>query len=315
MAESSRLVVVTSAPPNPNGDLHLGHLSGPFLGADVLTRFLRQRGRQVVHVGYSDEYSCYVPRRGAELGLGPDETAYEFGRRMTQTLALANMSHDYFTHPLREPVHAQTVQRFFSELWHSGAFNVSELPTRWCPACERYLYEAEMRGRCQFCAAPADGFYCEECGRPQSTDGLVDAACTRCQSPAQRRPLRRITFPMERYRPALIRYYAGRPMRPRLRAYLDDMLSRPLPVTTVSRQSGYGVPVPLPGWKGHVLDTWYSGIWGYMAATQSHAAAIGRGDGLAAWTQAARRSTSSSASTAVSRTLSCGRRCSSPMAA
>src|SRR5262249_15035824 len=246
-----RRVVVTSAPPNPNGDLHLGHLAGPFLGADVLQRYLGQTGHEVYYAGYSDAYSCYVPRRGAERGRPAAETAHVFGRRIEQTLGLAGMSHDYFTHPLVEPTHAAVVQRFFTELWEKGAFEVAELPAYWCAGCRRYLYEAEMRGLCQFCAAPSDGLYCEECGPPQDRAGLAEPRCTACRSTPEVRSLRRIVFPLEDYRERLREYHAGRPMRPRLREYLDGMLSRPLPATPVSREAGYGVPVPLPGWSGH----------------------------------------------------------------
>jgi methionyl-tRNA synthetase len=277
--------IVTSAPPNPNGDLHVGHLAGPFLGADVLTRYLRQTGREVVHVGYSDDYSCYVTRRAAELGTRAEEVAHLFGRQIEQSLALGGMLQDYFTHPLREPVHAEVVRRFFRELWDSGAFEVQDLPTYWCDGCARYLYEAEMRGRCQFCDAPSDGVYCEECGRPQDTTGLRAPQCTRCGEPdPEIRTLRRIVFPLEKYRERLRDHYAKRELRPRLRAYLDDMFSRPLPATPVSRVSSYGIGVPLPGWEGNILDTWFSGIWGYVAGTIAEAAARGLPDaGLAAW--------------------------------
>jgi methionyl-tRNA synthetase len=281
---SSARVIITSAPPNPNGDLHLGHLSGPFLGADVLRRYLRQIGQDVSYVGYSDGYSCYVPRRATELGRGAHETAHVFGRRMEETLGLAEMQHDYFTHPLREPLHSQLVQRFFLELWDKGAFDVAPFPVYWCTECERYLYEAEMRGRCQFCAEPSDGFYCEQCGRPQESSGLTEPQCTRCLQAPQLRTIERIFFPLERYREALREYYADRPMRPALRGYLDDMFSRPLPVTPISRIADYGIPVPLDGWQGNILDTWYSGIFGYVAATVAHGRALGRDDeGLDAW--------------------------------
>lgn len=278
--------IVTSAPPNPNGDLHVGHLAGPFLGADVLTRYLRQCGRDVTHVGYVDDFSCYVTRRAAELGRSATEVAHVFGRQMEQTLGLGDMLQDYFTHPLREPTHVDVVQRFFGELWTRGAFEVHELPTFWCSGCARYLYEAEMRGRCQFCAAPSDGVYCENCGRPQDPTGLVEASCTRCgRGDLEVRTQRRIAFPLEKYRDRLRDYYTDRPMRPGLRAYLDDMFSRPLPLTPVSRIAEYGIPVPLPGWQGNILDTWSSGIWGYVASSMAYAEATGRQEaGLAAWT-------------------------------
>ncbi|GAA1584779.1 class I tRNA ligase family protein [Streptomyces globosus] len=264
--------VVTSAPPNPNGDLHLGHLSGPFLGADVLTRHLRQRGHDVRHVGYSDEHSCYVPRRAAEIGSTAHPTARLFGDRMEETLSLGAMHHDWFTRPLTDPVHTEFVQRFFLDLWESGALEVQELPVFHCGPCDRHLYEAEVRGCCQFCAEPSDGVYCEACGLPQDPAGLADPKCTACRTAPETRTLRRIVFPLEPRREELAAYHAEAQARaewrPRLVAYLQGLFARgPLPDTPISREAGYGIPVPLPGWEGHVLDTWFSGIWGYAAAT------------------------------------------------
>ena len=284
MKEARPRTIITSAPPNPNGDLHLGHLSGPFLGADVLRRYLSQIGHAVSYVGYADDYSCYVPRRGAELQMSAPETAHVFGSRMEQTLALANMSPDYFTHPLREPAHKETVQAFFLELWENGQFDVVDLPVFWCEPCHRYLYEAELRGLCQFCRAPSDGFYCEECGQPQDSTGLTEPVCTGCRSTPEVRSLRRIQFNLDRFRSRLQEYYLDRPLRPRLRDYLTDMLSRPLPGTTVARRADYGVPVPLDGWDGYILDTWFSGIWGYVAASKVLAQVRGEpSDLLSGW--------------------------------
>ncbi|MEU3773606.1 class I tRNA ligase family protein [Streptomyces sp. NPDC032472] len=271
--------VVTSAPPNPNGDLHLGHLSGPFLGADVLTRHLRQRGHDVRYVGYSDEHSCYVPRRAAEIGSTAHPTAKLFGDRMEETLSLGAMHHDWFTRPLTDPVHTEFVQRFFLDLWESGALEVQELPVFHCEPCDRYLYEAEVRGECQFCAEPSDGVYCEACGLPQDPAGLAAPRCTACRTEPGTKTLRRIVFPLERWRERLRAYYADAQAkaewRPRLVAYLEGLFERALPDTPISREADYGIPVPLPGWEGHVLDTWFSGIWGYAAATARLAEARG----------------------------------------
>ncbi|MGW0393164.1 methionine--tRNA ligase [Streptomyces sp. NPDC003042] len=271
--------VVTSAPPNPNGDLHLGHLSGPFLGADVLSRHLRQRGHDVRYVGYSDEHSCYVPRRAAEIGSTAHPTAKLFGDRMEETLSLGAMHHDWFTRPLTDSTHTEFVQRFFLELWESGALEVQELPVFHCAPCERYLYEAEVRGECQFCAEPSDGVYCEACGLPQSPAGLAAPKCTACWNAPETTTLRRIVFPLERYRERLEAYYADArskaEWRPRLISYLEGLFERDLPDTAISREADYGIPVPLPGWEGHILDTWFSGIWGYVAGTARLAEAAG----------------------------------------
>ncbi|MFF5447386.1 class I tRNA ligase family protein [Streptomyces sp. NPDC012888] len=274
--------VVTSAPPNPNGDLHLGHLSGPFLGADVLSRHLRQRGHEVRYVGYSDEHSCYVPRRAAEIGSTAHPTARLFGDRMEETLSLGAMHHDWFTRPLTDDAHTSFVQRFFLELWESGALEVRELPVFHCAPCDRYLYEAEVRGECQFCGDPSDGVYCEACGLPQDPAGLAAPKCTACWTAPETRTLRRIVFPLERYRERLGAYYAQAQAeaewRPRLISYLEGLFERELPDTPISREADYGIPVPLPGWEGHILDTWFSGIWGYVAGTARLAEANGDAD-------------------------------------
>ncbi|WP_424212632.1 methionine--tRNA ligase [Streptomyces sp. BI20] len=275
--------VVTSAPPNPNGDLHLGHLSGPFLGADVLSRHLRQRGHDVRYVGYSDEHSCYVPRRAREIGSTAYPTAKLFGDRMEETLSLGAMHHDWFTRPLTDQRHTEFVQRFFLDLWESGALEVQELPVYRCVPCDRHLYEAEVRGECHYCAAPSDGIYCEACGLPQTSGSLAAPKCTQCWETPETTTLRRIVFRLEEHREALTAYYAkaqeAAEWRPRLVSYLDGLFANPLPDTPISREADYGIPVPLEGWEGHILDTWFSGIWGYVAATARLTESYGDADG------------------------------------
>ncbi|HTZ43399.1 MAG TPA: class I tRNA ligase family protein [Jatrophihabitans sp.] len=277
--------IVTASPPNPNGDLHLGHLSGPFLGADVQARYLKNQGHDVTHVLYIDEHSCYVPRRARELGADAHETAHVLGSRIEQTLALANMTPDLCGRPHRDGWHDEIVQRYFSRLWDAGKLAVTETDVYYCPVDDCYLYEAEIRGACHHCHAPADGFYCEECGRPQESGRLADGHCTRCGGEPELRSHRRISFPLEDYRQQLTEYFSELPMRPRLREYLDRMFAQPLPDTPISRIGDYGVPVPLADWQGHYLDTWYSGIWGYIAATEGAHRVANRGIGEAAWSQ------------------------------
>jgi methionyl-tRNA synthetase len=267
--------VITAAPPNPNGDLHLGHLSGPFLGADVLRRSLVQQGHQARYVSYSDDYSCYVRRKALQLGQSTERTAYVYGRRMEETLALGQMLPDRFTHPQSEPLHTQLTQRFFLELWNSGALETRELPAFFCDPCQQYLYEAEVTGTCPHCQASSGGLECEECGRRLATTGLLDPQCITCGATPRITSLRRIVFPIERHREGMTRFVANGNWRPRLAEFLNSMLAEPLPEVPVSRLDPLGIPVPLPGWEGHILDTWFGGVWGYLAAATAHATIAG----------------------------------------
>lgn len=268
-------VLITCAPPNPNGDLHLGHLSGPFLGADVLRRYLTARDVPVTYVSYTDDHSCYVPRRGAELGWDARTTAFRYTNRIEQTLALAGMAPDYYAHPHRERRHDTFVVEHFLRLWQRGVVVERELPTPFCAECGVFRYEAQIRGRCRFCDAPSDGTYCEECGRPQEPGGVLDGRCVPCGAVTEVRPARRLVVPLAPFADRLAELYADSPWRERLLAFCRGMVRDGLPDVPISRDGDYGVPVPLPGWDGHILDTWFSGIFGYLAATAAHGAALG----------------------------------------
>jgi len=276
LREPTRRALITCAPPNPNGDLHLGHLSGPFLGADVLRRYLAARGHEVHYVSYTDDHSCYVERKATELGRTPRETSFTYTRRIEETLARAGMLPHYYEHPHREPVHDQVVHDHFLRLHRAGTLAERDLPVPWCEHCRSYRYEAGVRGRCPACGQPSDGMYCEDCGRPHEPEGVAEGVCTRCQHPTTMRTIRRLVFPLDRYGERLADYYAGRDWRPKLLDYCGDLVKQGLPPTPVSRRTSYGIPVPLSGWNGHILDTWYSGIFGYLAATMAYGTALGR---------------------------------------
>lgn len=278
MGDATGRVLITCAPPNPNGDLHLGHLAGPFLGADVLRRHAIARGAEVSYVSYTDDHSCYVSRRAAELGRTPHETACHFTERISRTLALADMSPDYYAHPHREPRHDELVREQFLRLRDRGAVVERTMPTPYCPRCDRFVYEAYLRGRCRFCGLACDGTYCEDCALPQDPEGLRGGRCITCGSEPTWRESRRWVVPLRQYADRLAALYESAPWSRRVLDYCEKLLASGLPDTPVSRIDNYGIGVPVPGWEAHILDTWFSGIFGYMSATAGHTTALGRPD-------------------------------------
>ncbi|WP_216897072.1 class I tRNA ligase family protein [Nocardia alni] len=260
--------IVTAAPPNPNGDLHLGHLAGPFLTADIAARALALAGNSVSHVGYIDEHSSYVVRRARELSTDPYTAAALLGDRIETTLAQANMRPATVVRPLRDPSHDARVHAGFETLWRSGHITTDpDSAVLRCTNCSRYLYECEVRGACSFCDAPSDGIYCEQCGTPQTPTGLIHPRCTRCDGTdiaTAHHP--RLILDIERLRPQLREILEAVTPRPRTLRYLQEQLARPLAPVPISRIGDYGVPVPLPQWQGHFLDTWFSGVFGYANA-------------------------------------------------
>ncbi|MCX4091982.1 class I tRNA ligase family protein [Nocardia sp. alder85J] len=260
--------IVTAAPPNPNGDLHLGHLAGPFLTADIAARALTLGGHTVSHVGYIDEHSSYVVRRARELSTDPYTAAAVLGDRIETTLTQANMRPATLVRPLRDPSHDRRIHEGFATLWAAGHIAVDpDAVVFHCTTCARHLYECEIRGACPFCSAPSDGVYCEQCGTPQLPTGLRDPHCTRCGgTDITTARHRRLILDIEKLRPQLREVLTAVTPRPRTLHYLHEQLSRPLAPVPISRIGDYGVPVPIPGWEGHFLDTWFGGVFGYVNA-------------------------------------------------
>ncbi|WP_425314989.1 class I tRNA ligase family protein, partial [Streptomyces viridochromogenes] len=124
----ARPVFVFSTPPTPNGDLHLGHLSGPYLGADAFVRFQRMNGVQAWHLTGSDDFQSYVAERARRDGREPAETAAHFSAEIAATLALMDIRPDQYTVTNADPSYPDGLRAFFSRLVDSGSVNPRSTP-------------------------------------------------------------------------------------------------------------------------------------------------------------------------------------------
>lgn len=261
-------VFTTATPPTPNGDFHAGHLSGPYLGADLLTRYLKMRGVEARYFTGMDDHQSYVVTKAKVLASTPREVADRFSEMMIGTLERAGIAVDHVARPRRSPYHVDLVQKLFRKLWDQGALVAREAPTLYCETCERYLFEAHVDGRCPHCGAGSGGNACEACGRPNDCVDLVEPRCHHCGgTPAQRR-LRRIYFPLEPYRDELERFYSEVRMGTHLRALCETMLAAGLPEIAVSQETDWGIPVPVPGFEKQCIYVWFEMAPGYLAGAR-----------------------------------------------
>ena len=170
-------VLTTATPPTPNGDLHAGHLSGPYLGADILTRYLRMRGVEAGYLTGMDDHQSYVVTKARMLSSTPREVADRFNETMIGTLERAGIAADHVARPRLSPYHVDLVRKLFRELWDRGALVARDAPTLYCETCEQYLFEAYVAGRCPHCGASSGGNACEACGRPNDCVDLIEPRC------------------------------------------------------------------------------------------------------------------------------------------
>lgn len=251
-----RRVLVTAAPPTPNGDLHLGHLSGPYLAGDIHTRYLRLRGDEAYYACGSDDNSIYVQSKGESLGLDAEATAKRFVESIEESFRLAEVAMDTFVHPNESPHHRALVQHFFRRLWETGKLEERETETPHCERCDLYLYEPYVGGFCPHCGSGVVGNTCEDCGRINDAIDIVEARCTRCGDPVSRRRSKRLFFPLSRYREELAEYHRQVDMPPHLRAFCMKLLADGLPDVAVTHPSKWGIPVPVDGYEDQRIYVW-----------------------------------------------------------
>jgi methionyl-tRNA synthetase len=267
-AATGKKVLIASTPPTPNGDLHLGHMSGPFTGADIYKRYLKLRGTQAYHFSGADDNQSYVALKADKIGMTPQETADHFGQMVYETLQKANVDLDLYYFPKKSPYHTAVVQEFFKKLYEDGKLIEKEVSVFCCETCDKYLSEAFVSGKCPHCGAGSDGNACEQCGQPNMCVDLVDPTCKHCGETPVVRQTKQLFFPLSQYEDELRAYYDKVKMGAHLTSLCENMLAEGMPDIPVSLVTDWGIPVPVEGYEHQRLYVWGEMGPAYLAATQ-----------------------------------------------
>ncbi|MET0397023.1 MAG: class I tRNA ligase family protein [Longimicrobiaceae bacterium] len=261
-------ILVTATPPTVNGELHLGHIAGPYLAGDVYRRYEAMRGRTVFYQSGSDENQSYVVTKGAQKGWSPVETARWFGDRVELALQRLDIRMDVYNRPATSPHHTEFTREFFLRLYRQGALVAKRAPALHCERCDRYLFEAHVAGLCPHCGSGSDGCACEECARLNACVDLTAPRCKHCDGPTTEREVERLYFPLSRYETLIREFHRSVAMSPHVSALCAQALEEGLPDIAVSHVSDWGIPVPVSGFEGQVIYVWMEMCAGYLAATQ-----------------------------------------------
>ncbi|HET8659984.1 MAG TPA: class I tRNA ligase family protein [Micromonosporaceae bacterium] len=283
-SDNGRLAtVVISPPPTPNGPLHVGHLAGPYVAADVAVRAARRRGERTISVCGLDDNQNYVLAAARAAGTDPEQLRRHHARLIRDVLAKVRVQHDVFVEPATDPWYCSTVAGFLDDLVASGALPVQEWTAPACGPCGGTLHHAYVSGRCP-CGEAASGGTCEACGSFLTAADLVDPRCTRCGGPAGATvavcgPVLRL----EDHRELLMRTWCRASLPPRVRRIIDRLLAGPLPTMPLTYPTDWGIA--LLGTQGHRLDVWAEMGLGYLCSVGRHLdpAAVSLADHVAAW--------------------------------
>jgi methionyl-tRNA synthetase len=260
----SETVWITATPPTPNGPLHVGHLAGPYVCADVLRRFLRADGMSVLLTTGLDDHQSYVAARGDREGRSGSEIADEYGAQILDAWTAADIAFDRICRPRAEAHYSGFVTSAFRVLYQAGHIVAHVRPLPYCRRCERWLYEAYLSGRCPHCGEDCGGNACEVCGRPNECGDMLETRCALCDSPAEMRPCERLYLPLAPFEDRLQAFWGDVEMPPHLRTLCALMLHEGLPEIAVSHPGSWGLQVPIASFGSHRVYAWLEMALGYL---------------------------------------------------
>lgn len=266
-------VLIFAPPPTANGDLHVGHLSGPYLRADIYARYSRMLGNETYYLCGVDEHQSYVAFKGRQIGLSPQETADKFAADIEQTLSAAHMQIDMMVRPTCHPHYKTFMEKVFHDLQREGRIVEREEPSLFCSACQIYLFGAYVRGICPHCGKHSGGNSCEACGRPHDACELRHPICNVCGARPGVRELTRFFMPLSPYKKQLQEYFDTAIMSSNIRALGEQMIKDGLPDMAVTHPADWGLSAP--GLSGQKIWVWFEIALWHFAATQALAEGIG----------------------------------------
>lgn len=248
-----RLLVIAPGP-TANGDLHLGHLAGPFLAADVCARYARAAGRDVLFGTGIHSTQNYIVTTARRLGVEPEALREKSARDVEASLAAMGIDPDGFVR--FDERYVKTVVTFFDRLHSAGKLRLRAVRFPYSPRTGEFLTDAYVRGGCPACLTDGCAGLCEGCGHWIASGDLVGPRSTLDpDDPVELREEKVLVLPVEEHRAGLEEYFARHAptLRPRLARMIEEVLARPLPDYPVTLPISWGIPAPFPEVDGQVF--------------------------------------------------------------
>jgi methionyl-tRNA synthetase len=265
---SPRPTIVISATPTPNGDLHVGHVAGPYLAGDVYARYLRAAGNPVLFSTCTDDSQTYVVSTARRRGTTPAQLCAASTSAIQRSVDAMGISMSPL--PPIDEGYREAVLRFVTDLYEAGRFELRTVKLPYAERAGAYLCDGLVKGECPACFAESCGGACEACGHPNHFDELGNPRSVLDPGdPVVYREADVLVLPMEHYRERLTAYYREREdrWRPHAMQLIREILARPLPDVPVTFPTSWGLPAPFEETPGQVLYPWVEAMPASMYST------------------------------------------------
>ncbi len=260
-------ILVAVAWPYANGPLHLGHLAGCYLAADIFARYHRLKGNQVLMVSGSDSHGTPITVRADQEGVTPQEILDRYHPQFLESWAQLGISFDLFTSTNTEN-HAKVAQDLFRVLLEQGFIYTDLMLLAYCVQCQRFLPDRYIEGVCPLCGVDrARGDQCDNCGRTLDPKDLVSPRCVLCGTEPEFRESEHFFLKLSAFQEPLLEWVRQQShWRPNVlnftRRYLEDGLKD----RAITRDLTWGVPIPLEGYENKRIYVWFEAVIGYLSA-------------------------------------------------
>ena len=270
MEKNFKRTTVTAALPYANGPVHIGHLAGVYVPADIYVRYLRLKGRQVIFVGGSDEHGVPVTIRARKEGISVQQVVDRYHELIKESFSRFGISFDIYSRTTSD-IHHKLASDFFRKLYDEGKFveQVSEQFYDEQTGC--FLTDRNIRGECPRCHAPeAYGDQCEKCGATLSPEELINPYNAETGNPLVKRATKHWYLPLDQYQPWLEKWIleGHKEWRSNVYGQCKSWLDGGLHPRAVTRDLDWGIPVPVEGAEGKVLYVWFDAPIGYISNTK-----------------------------------------------
>jgi len=260
--------LVTAALPYANGPIHLGHLAGAYLPADIYVRYLRLKGEDVIFICGSDEHGVPITITADKEGVTPQQIVDRYHSMNKESFEKFGMSFDNYSRTSL-PVHHQTGQEFFLEFYRQNILVEKNEKQLYCEKDRMFLADRYVEGTCPVCGNPeARGDQCEKCGTWLEQTQLINPKCKICGTNPIVRETKHWYFPLGRFQKRLEDYINSKRWKENVRSYVDSWLKEGLEDRAVTRDLHWGIPVPLQGYEHKVLYVWFEAVLGYISSTK-----------------------------------------------
>jgi methionyl-tRNA synthetase len=262
---------VTSALPYANGPIHIGHLAGVYVPADIYVRYLRSKGEEVIFIGGSDEHGVPITIKARNEGTTPQQVVDRYHDMIKQSFEQFGITFDIYSRT-SNAIHHETASEFFTTMYDKGEFIEKTSLQYFDEENQQFLADRYITGTCPRCGyEKAYGDQCEKCGTSLSPDDLINPVSALSGNVPVKKETKHWYLPLDKYQPWLEKWILEEhkeDWKPNVYGQCKSWIDHGLQPRAVTRDLDWGVKVPLPGTEGKVLYVWFDAPIGYISATR-----------------------------------------------